>query len=177
MTIQITNPGSPAFYKETVNVTAQYANLLKKPEGKIQNKFAQAVVYLVISLFLLAFGIVSGFLWGFDALRYMLIVISAFLMLTSAFLLFTYHKARRTLMKNWKPGTLTLDDGGVQFSKGDDTLRTAWENVAFVRVLAHGICFVAKEPMQYVLHIEKAHADEIVSYLAQNKPEIRLITR
>lgn len=176
MTIQVTEPGSPAFYKEMVNFGAQFADLLKKPAAKVKNKYAQCVRSLVLSAVLLALGLTTGFLWGFDALNYLLIFISALLLFCGAFLLLSYGKARRKLMTEWQPSALTLDDAGVSLVRGDSTIATAWENVAFVRELRHGICFVAKEPMHYYIFLNKEYADGVLSYLRQNRPEVMLVT-
>ena len=176
MAIQITAPGTPAFYTEIVNFNAQAANLLKKPAAKFKNKFAQCYIYLVLSVAFLAFSLVTGFLWGFDALKYLLIFSSALLLFCGAFLLVAYGKARRQMMKEWQQSTLTLDDAGVSLVRGDGTVSTAWENVAFVRVLRHGICFVAKEPMRYYVFLSKEYGDGVVDYLRENRPEVLLIT-
>lgn len=37
MTIEIKEKGTKEFYKEVVNVTSQYRQLLKKPEAKLKN--------------------------------------------------------------------------------------------------------------------------------------------
>lgn len=87
-----------------------------------------------------------------------------------------YGKARRKLMEEWQPSTLTLDDAGVSLVRGDGTVSTAWENVAFVRLLQHGICFVAKEPMHYYMFLSREYADGVVDYLRENRPEVLLIT-
>lgn len=176
MTVKTEKPGSPAFYREVVNTSVQYGRLLKKPDRKLSNMFFQYMICTVLCAVMLAVELFLGILWGFDALTVTGAVFIGVLCLFCALLLRSLHKTLRSLQTDFSPSVFTLDDQGVELAKENaSTVRTAWSGIAFVRVLPHSVCFVARQPMRYLMHVDKEYAAGITAWLAEHRPEIRLI--
>ena len=175
MTIQINEPGTRAFYKQAVNVTLQSGRLLKKPTCRIRNLFLQYTVLTAASAAALALWCLIPFLreskeavWAIAALAVCLLI--------SAALLFSFYRMLFVMQSSRRPSAITLDERGVELKKeGENALRCEWGSVAFVRVLPQGICLVLKAPLRVVLHVQPPYGEQVLGYLAANRPEVEVI--
>ena len=64
MRIEIKEKGTPEFYKEVVDVSAQYLRLMKKPESKLKDTFKMLKGYIALCTVFLALVLITGFAWG-----------------------------------------------------------------------------------------------------------------
>lgn len=75
MRIEIKEKGTPEFYKEVVDVSAQYLRLMKKPESKLKDTFKMLKGYIALCTVFLALVLITGFAWGLDALTLVVAVV------------------------------------------------------------------------------------------------------
>ncbi|MBQ6058759.1 MAG: hypothetical protein IJL39_01715 [Clostridia bacterium] len=176
MRIEIHETGSEAFYKETVNVLAQYRSLIKKPERKLQDYFKKLWAYAGISLFLLALLAVMYWYWGASVSTVAamgLMVVN--LVLCGAYLI-NLNRLLKEFMGDARISVLTLDESGVELSKdGTQVVRIPWDGIAFLRVFKESVCFLSRNLTGFVISVNLLHRDEILGYLKENDIGIRII--
>ena len=73
MRIEITEKGSDAFYREVVNITAQYRSILKNHRHKLKDYFRQFRLLLVLGAAVLVILILMTVFWGVDPFDYAII--------------------------------------------------------------------------------------------------------
>lgn len=174
MTIQINEPGPEAYYRELVSFSAQYRRVLKKPDCRIGDRFLRCLLFaglgaVVIAVFLLTPPLRQS--PAFVAVA----VVWGVLILAELLLFFTLRKNLRQMQKAYKPSSLTLDETGVTLQKEDNTVRTGWKDVAFVRVLSNGVFFVMAQPLNYILSVPKPFSTRVLSYLRQYRPDVKVV--
>lgn len=176
MTIEITKKGTREFYKEVVNVTSQYRQLLVKPDGKLSDNFKKNILLTVaMAIFFvtdLYIGITSGFRMG--------IILPMVLAVMASVAMIIYLKRLNDMVNGYleddRPATVTLDDEGVEIARKDaQAIRLAWDNVAFVRVFGESTCFFSKDLSGIVLAVTNDHRKEIMEYLKENDHGVRVI--
>ena len=177
MTIEITTPGTPAYYAETVVLSANYRRLVKNPACKIKNVIRHYTALCIFCAACLVLMIVTGIFTGFSTTSVTCAVFMAFLLALELMFRITYARAQKRMMREFRPSTLTMDENGIMWTKdGASTLQTQWAGIVCVRETREGICFVAKEPMGYWLHVQKEYRDQIEAYLREARPNVLLIT-
>ena len=177
MTIQMTQPGTPAYYAETVVLSANYRRLVKDPACKIKNVMRSYTAICIFCAVWLVLMIAIGIFTGFSTTSVTCAVFMACLLAIALTFRITFARAQKRMMREFRPSTFTMDENGIVWSKeGASTLQTQWAGIVCVRETREGICFVAKEPMGYVLHIKKEYRDDILAYLRENRPNVLLIT-
>jgi hypothetical protein len=176
MRIEIHEAGSEAFYKETVNVLAQYRSLIKKPERKLQDYFKMLWAYAGISLLLLVLLAVMYRYWGAGVSTVAamgLMVVN--LVLCGAYLI-NLNRLLKEFMGDIRTSVLTLDESGVELSKdGTQIVRIPWDGIAFLRVFKESVCFLSRNLTGFVISVNLLHKDEILGYLKENDIGIRII--
>ena len=176
MVIEINEKGSEAFYREAVNVTAQYRSFLKKPERKLSDMQKNLVLYLVLCGVLFALMVIMGMAWGFDGMTVAGTAVAGLAFLLSAAYLSTVKKAVKTMMEDPRTSVVTLDERGVELNKQDSqVVRLGWDNIAFVRSFAESLCIFSKDSTGLVIAVDKKHQDGILSYLRENHAEVRVL--
>ena len=171
MTIQINEPGTKAFYKQAVNVTLQSGRLLKKPTCRIKNLFLQ---YTVLTAASALWCLIPFLRQSKEAVP--AIAALAVCLLISGALLVSFYRMLVMMQNSRRPSCLTLDEGGLELKKeGENALRCEWGSVAFVRVLPQGICLVLKAPLRVALHVQPPYGEQVLRYLAENRPEVEVI--
>lgn len=178
MTICTDTPGTREYYKEMINVSLQRRKLLKNPSRKIINLPTRYIATIAVGVFFIALLSALGAPWGFDALFIIGITIWGISILCYTAALITVRKALRKAMAAFKPSVFTMDEQGVEVAQENtSTVRTFWENIAFIRVFSHGVCFAAKQPSGYMIFVPIEYASDITAYLAETHPEVQLITQ
>ena len=176
MVIRISEKGSEAFYKETVNVTLQYRRLLKKPEKKPDDLKKRLKIYLAVCGVLTALLVLMGIAWGFDTLTVVAIAMMGIVLLMAGTYLSTIRKAEEALIQDLRTSVLTLDEKGIELNKEDSqVVRIGWDNVAFARVFQESICFFSKDQTGFVIAVDRKYQDEILQELQQNHPQVLVI--
>ena len=177
MQIQIKEPGSEAFYKETVSVMNQYRALLKDPEMKIKDMFSQTQTLFLVSVAMFIAVDVMGVAWGFSTTVIRAAVLLGIGIVMSLLLRSNLNKAFTSLMQGHSEQTLTLDENGIELKKADSkrVVRVPWEDVAFARVFSESVCFLATGSLGIVFSIDRRYEDQIAAYIEDNLPELRFI--
>lgn len=173
MTIEIREKGTESFYREVVSVIAQYQNLLKEPDKKYRDIFKtyRNMGLCLAALFVLM--LVIGFTSGFSALTIVALVVVCI----AAMMVIVFDHAMRKQVKNYLAeggsSVLTLDKNGVEIGKEkSQTVRLAWDNVAFVRKFNEAVCFFSKEATRIVIAVPAEHDQEIYDYLDDNSIDV-----
>ena len=173
MTIEINTKGTESFYREVVSVIAQYQNLLKEPSKKYKDIFKtyrnMGLCLAALFVLMLIIGITSGF----SALTIVALVV----LIIAGVMVVVLDHAMRKQVKNYLAeggdSVLTLDENGVEIGKeNSQTVRLAWDNVAFVRKLEEAICFFSKEATRIVIAVPAEHEQEIYDYLDDNSIDV-----
>ena len=155
--IEVNEKGTHAFYKEVVSATYQYQGLMKKPERKLRDSFKELKIYILICAALFAALAAMGFAWGFDGITIGGMIVT---------------------LADPKPSVLILDEAGVELNKeGAQVIRTAWDNVAFVRVFRESVCFFSKGVRGLVIAVNRGREEEVLDYLNSNDIKVRIIGR
>ena len=176
MRIEINEPGSEAFYRETVSVACQYRFLLKKPTRKLKDLFRAMRGNLILCAILLALMAALTLLDGADAARIAALVLLAVDMVLCGAYLVGLNKMLKSAMDNKRKSVLTLDDEGVELDKeGAQRVRASWDNVAFVRVFREGLCFFTKDGSGFVIAVSRRYERELLSYLKERQSALTLI--
>ena len=177
MTIEINAPGTPAFYREAVVLAANHRRLVKNPACRIKDVVKSYTATCILCAAAVVLQIVSCFAWGFTSVRLAGCVFIAALLALGLMFRITYGRMQKRMMQEFRPATLTLDENGIVLAKdGMSTLQTQWAGIVCVRETREGVCFVAKEPMGYVLHVQKEFREQIKAYLREARPNVLLIT-
>ena len=133
MVIEINEKGSEAFYREAVNVTAQYRSFLKKPERKLSDMQKNLEIYLVLCGVLFALMVIMGMAWGFDGMTVAAAAVAGLAFLLSAAYLSTVRSFAESLCIFSKDSTGLVI--AVDKKHQDGILSYLRENHAEVRVL------------------------------------------
>lgn len=168
MQIEIREPGSEAFYRETANVLCQYRALCAKPDGKLHDKFREMrliIILCAVALVILAALVVTD---GWTTWRIVAAVLLAVDGVFYVFYLSGLQKTFQTLMDDHRPSVLTLDDAGVELNKENaQVVRASWENIAFARVFQESVCFFVKGGTGFVLSVSRQYEGELLPYLRE----------
>lgn len=166
MQIEIREPGSEAFYRETTNVLCQYRALRAKPDGKLHDKFRELrnmLIAFAVALLALVALVVSS---GWTTWRVVAAVLLAVDALFFAFYLRGLYKTLNALKDDRRTSVLTLDDAGVELNKENaQVVRASWENIAFARVFQESVCFFLKDGTGFVLSVSRKYEGELLPYL------------
>lgn len=166
MQIEIREPGSEAFYRETTNVLCQYRALRAKPDGKLHDKFREMRNILILCAAALAILVALVVTDGWTTWRIVAAVLLAVDGVFYAYYLRGLHKTFKTLMDDHRTSVLTLDDAGVELNKENaQVVRASWENIAFARVFKESVCFFVKDGTGFVLSVSRQYEGELLPYL------------
>lgn len=181
MTIEVKEKGTRDFYKELVNITTQYRQLLYRPTDKLKDNFKRYIALTVAMALFFLINLYGGIRGSFTTMSVLAMVFSGLATVATILVLARMYKTLNGLMADDHPSVLTLDEKGVEIEKkGVQTLRMTWENVAFVRTFAESTCFFAKDLSGMILAVNNTHRKEVMEYIKENgidvpvvKPNIR----
>ena len=176
MTIEINEQGSEAFYKETVNVAAQYKYLLKNHQAKLKDYFKQYKKLLILAAAVLLVNVLMIVFWGADTFQ--LVAAGALLIVTlmCAAFLASLNKACKSMMADGHSSVLTLDENGAELAvAGKQTIRMAWENLAVVRVFQESVGFIPQSGAGIIISVDKKYAADILAWLQINQPAVETV--
>ncbi|MBR4727564.1 MAG: hypothetical protein IK080_06705 [Clostridia bacterium] len=179
MTIHISaqEPRLDAYYREYVNLVAQRRKVMQHPTTWwLRNWFLNEWIFCVIAVFWLA---IAGWIL-FTELTFVPAIVlacfSAVLLLISAARLIRMYRMCSLLKRNRKSLDLTLDADGVEVrDESGQTIRIKWEGIAFFRVFKESACFFPYEMTGALIAVSPNHVPEILQYLRENKPDVRII--
>ena len=176
MVLKIDHKGSEAFYTEVVNVVAQFRGLLKKPERKVENLFKTYTLLAVACVVMFVLLGAMAVFWGADSMTNVLMVLMAVLFVMLMVFLSTLKKLRKSMMEDNRTSVVTIDETGVELNKEDSqVVKLAWDNVAFMRVFDESIGFFSKDVSGLVIAVERAWENEIVPYLREIAPDLKIV--
>lgn len=178
--IVVTEPGSEAFYKETVNVIGQYRQLLKKPERKLKDVFKvyrnNLILMIVFFAILLAMCVLS-YLWkDLDAMMIAALVLPAIAAFLNAYYLKNCIKLVKRFRDEHQTTVVTLDAGGIENKTDRQTVRLAWDGVAFARVFRESVAFLSSGGSGIVMTVDRKYESTILDWMKANKPTVRIVS-
>ena len=154
MRLEIKEKGSEAFYREVVNVAAQYRRFLQKPERKLTDFFKAYKIYTILCavLAVLIVAIFSGALW------------------------MNLNKTMKNMRNDPRTSVFTMDEKGVELNKEDSqTVRIGWDNLAFVRIFDESISFFTKDGLGFIISTDRRYGKEILEYLQAERPDVKIV--
>ena len=176
MTIEIKEKGTKQFYKEVVNVTTQYRQLLYKPDDKLKDNFGHYIFIIVAMAILFVISLIGGIKGSFNTMTILIMLFSGLSVIATILVLLRMNKMVDAYLADDRPSVVTLDENGVEIEKtGSQAVRLAWDNVAFVRVFNESTCFFSKDLSGIVLSVTNDYKQEILDYLKSSGLDIKVI--
>lgn len=176
MRIEMEGRGSDSFYKEVINVASEYRNIINKPESPLTDTFVQMrrniIICAVLSVFLGGLTV----MYGGSTLSVVALVLNAVLIVFSVARLIGMNRSLAEMRSDNRKTALILDENGVAVEKdGTETVRIAWDNVAFVKKFPESIGFFASAGAG-VITANRRYEKEILKFMKENKPLKRIIS-
>ncbi len=175
MVIEVKEKGSREFYEEVVNVISQYRYLIKNPERKLRSNLKGLRIYLIILVVMFILLLAMGFAWGFDTLDIVTIVALGIVGIFGCRYLISMKKLVNQMLDDKRTSTFTIDESGVELVKDGQTVKLAWENIAFVRMFKESMCFVASNVTSFVIALDRKHSAGVPEYIRDNNINVRYI--
>ena len=172
MTIEITEKGSGAFYKEIVNVLAQYRLILKNHNHKLKDYFKQLKVLIAAGTIMLVLLGAMMIFWGAKSLDIVAEICLAIAVIMSAAYLMNLNKVLKSLLDDVRTSVLTIDEDGVELRKEDSqTVKLAWNNIAVVKKYKESLNFVSANQSGFIISVDKRYSGDIENWIRENRPE------
>ena len=131
--------------------------------------------YAPAEAFLAALALMSVF-WGADTMMTVGMVLMAIVIVLCWAFLHSMNSMVKKLLADERTSVLTLDENGVELDKGgSNTVRLAWDGVAFVRAFDESVCFFARDMAGFVIGVNGRHRQEILDYLKTAGIPVRVI--
>ena len=176
MTIEINEKGSEAFYREVVNISAQYRYILKNHHHKLKDYFRQFNVLLVLGAVFFVLLLLMAVFWGVGPWGYAILAALGISTVMSAVYLHLLNKLFRSMMEDPRASVVSFDDGGVELNKGGSQIvKLSWENVAVVCAFRESISFLSADHTGIVISVTKQYAAEILKWLHANQPAVEVV--
>ena len=176
MKIEIYEKGSEAFYREVVNITAQYRGILRNHHYRLKDYFKQFRILLILGASILVILILMAIFWGAEPFHYALIGALGIEVVMCAGYLYALNRMLKTMMADSGTTVINLDDTGVEFNKvGSQIIKLAWNSIAVVRVFQESLNFVSADRRGLVISMAKQYADGIPTWLRENQPSVEVI--
>ena len=176
MRIEISEKGSKAFYREVVNISAQYRYLLKNHHRKLRDYFKQFTILLILGTAALVILLLTAVFWGVDPFDYAIIAALGISAAMCAGYLYILNRMLRAMLADSRTSVLSLDDSGVELNKGGSQIvKLGWDTIAVVRVFQEGLTFVSGDCTGIVISVAKQYADEILAWLREKQPSVEVV--
>lgn len=173
MRIEINGGASDAYYREICNVMFEAKRYKKKPNKKYVNTVKRTKLLMIVMAVAEVLYIAMGVAWGFDPIMYGLIGILGFLIVLYVFMYRSMMRYYRTLVAERGSSVFTLDEQGVELERiGAQTVRLAWDNIAFVRVFKNSMMFFSKAEPMVVIALDEAHMGPVIEYLKTHEFDV-----
>ena len=176
MTIEIKEKGTRQFYKEVVNVTTQYRQLLYRPEDKLKDNFRHNIFLIAAMAALFIISLIGCINGSFNTMSILIMVLAALALAATAIVLVRMNKMVDGYLADDRPSAVTIDENGVELEKtGSQAVRLAWDNVAFVRSFTESTCFFSKDLSGIVLAVTNDHKKELLDYIKENGIDVKVV--
>ena len=176
MRLEIKEKGSEAFYREVVNVAAQYRRFLQKPERKLTDFFKAYKIYTILCAVLAVLIAAMNIAWGWDTLGTAALVALVIVAIFSGALWMNLNKTMKNMRNDPRTSVFTMDEKGVELNKGDSqTVRIGWDNLAFVRIFDESISFFTKDGLGFIISTDRRYGKEILEYLQAERPDVKIV--
>ncbi len=176
MRIEISEKGSEAFYREVVNISAQYRSILKNHHHKLKDYFKQFTVLLILGAVFFALLVLMAVFWGIDPWGYAIIAALSITAAMCAVYLHLLNKMLRAMLADSRLSVISFDDTGVELNKGGSQIvKLGWDNIAVVRVYKESLTFVSGDHTGIVISAAKQYANEILTWVRAAQPSVEVI--
>lgn len=176
MTIEIKEKGSRKFYKEVVNIVTQYRQLLYAPGEKLKDNFAHYIFMTIAMAAIFLIFLIGGIRGSFNTMGILAMVFAAVAAVATLIFLFRMNKMVNEYLADDRPSVVTLDEDGVEIAKaGAQTVRLAWDNVAFVRSFKESTSFFSRDLSGIVLSVTNDYKKEIMDFVKNSGLDIKVV--
>ena len=175
MKIEITEKGSKAFYREVVNISAQYRFILRNHHRRLRDYFKQFTVLLILGTAVFLILLLMAAFWGASPFDYAILAALCIAIALCAVYLHALNKMLKSMMADPRSSVLSVDDSGVELNKGGSQIvKLGWENIAAVCVYKESLAFVSGDHTGLIISVAKQYADEILAWLKANQPSVEV---
>ena len=176
MKIEISEKGSRAFYREVVNISAQYRYILKNHHRKLRDYFKQFRILLILGAAFFVLLLLTAIFWGVDPFDYAILAALGIAVVMCAVYLCVLNRMLTSMLTDPRASVLSLDDCGVELNKGGSQIvKLGWENIAVVCVYQESLTFVSGDHTGLVISVARQYADEILAWLSANQPSVEVV--
>lgn len=176
MTIEINEKGSEAFYREVVNISAQYRYILKNHHHKLKDYFKQFKILLMLGTVFLVFLLLMAAFWGIDPWGYAIAAALGISVAMCAVYLRLLNKMLKAMLADSRTSVLSLDNAGVELNKdGAQIVKLGWDNIAAVCVYRESLSFLSADHTGIVISIAKQYAGVILTWLRTYQPSVEVV--
>lgn len=176
MTIEIKKKGTRKFYKEVVNIVTQYRQLLYAPGEKLRDNFTRYTFLTLAMLLMFGMFLYGGLKGSFNTMGILAMVFAALAAIATIIYLFKMNNMVNAYLADDRPSVVTLDENGVEIAKtGAQSVRLAWENVAFVRSFSESTSFFSGDLSGIVLSVTNDCRKELLDYIKENNIDVKVI--
>lgn len=165
MKITITEKGSESFYKEVLNISAQYRKLLRKPNSKLEDQFNTWKVLFISSVILFILYVIEICIWGKTSTLEIMMVSVISLAILSGTSLKQLNKKLEAMLNDEGDSIFTIDEEGIELNKTSVSAKLSWQNIAFVRTFKESTCFLPKNKTDKIIAISNKYLEEIKPYI------------
>ena len=175
--IEVNDDIREKFAEEVVNISVQYRLLLKRHDRRFRNMMKEYKVLLIVLCVMLVFYLIGVFTWlSSEPYSWMICLVLAVLSIVYFSVIRNLNKTYRGILSQKGCSVITLDENGAELNRqNSQVLRMSWDNIAFVRLFKESICFFSKEPNGMLIIADIRHADAIIRWLRENRPDTELI--
>ncbi|HHW95321.1 MAG TPA: hypothetical protein GX736_05300 [Mogibacterium sp.] len=174
-TIKTTDNTSKEYLNEIINILIQIRKLQSKPHAQLKPIYQFCRIMMLIGtpflILFLTFGIKDR-----NTVFMMLSTILAVCLLTIGSALLSMRKLRNHMTINAGESILIIDTDWVESqSSNGQTTRLAWNQIAYIRVFEHSVCFIPRSLTGFLINIDKSYADEIIQAIQAEAPDTNVI--
>lgn len=177
MRIECSEIHDEAAYREMVNASVSYKELINNPGKKVKDRFRELKTYIAVCASLLLLLVIMGIMWGFETLSVAGITLMAVCIIISSYFLYHLNAFLKTIMEDKGQKVLIVDEDGIEVEKtGAQSVRLNWDNIAFMKVLKHTVVFIPKDQESRVMiTAELKYRDPILNFMKENDIETKII--
>ena len=164
MKIEVKERGSKNYYDEFLYIISNYRKFRKNPNKKVHRLTINLLVYDILLLFsiiiLLLFYVVDK-----DHLFIFLIGMLSLLFIFMLLYLIMINIRIKQFMSSTETKIININNVGVEYADNEKNIRIKWEEVAFIIINKHTICFLPKARTNILISLTTKYRKEVIKGL------------
>ena len=167
MTIDVEKKNSVSGCKEALNITSQYAALVRHHTMKLKDRFRERIICIYISIFVLVALLLATFLfWKVSTLTIIAAVVLGLAAVLGVWIHLAMKRMIRQYMEDKSKRQISLDEGGIEIRRdGAALVRLEWSNVAALRLFDETFCVIPKMVSGPAMIINRTYLEEVKRFI------------